>query len=99
MSIEVYEAGATVEIWFHVKDWEGDAVTPDQGTTITITDPGGTVKVNAQNMTAESQGELVYRYNLASNAKVRAWRYQCKGQDGTGDDARYTIKSGAFRVK
>ena len=99
MSIEIYEAGATIELWAHVRDWGADPMSPDQGTKITITDAIGSEKVTSASMSQSSEGELVYRYNIPTNAAKGSWRYQCKGQDGTGGDTRYTVKSGAFRVK
>jgi len=97
--INTFQAGETVVIWAHIKDWEGVATTPDNGVKVTLTDPAGTVKVNNLAMDESSAGELVYYYNSQSDDIKGWWRYYCKSQDGTGDEAKYVITEGSFELK
>ena len=99
MNINTFQAGETVGIWAHIKDWEGVATTPDNGVKVTLTDPVGTVKVTAQAMSESSAGELVYYYTSQSDDVKGCWHYSCKSQDGTGGDAKYVIVEGSFELK
>lgn len=99
MNINTFTAGETVGIWCFIKDWEGTYTTPDNGVKVTLTNPGGTVKVNNLAMTVSEAGKLVYYYNSASDDVKGWWHYSCKSMDGTGDAAKYVITEGSFELK
>ena len=99
MNINTFQAGETVGIWAHIKDWEGVEQTPDNGVKVTLTDPAGTVKVNNLPMSESSAGELVYYYNSAAGDIKGCWHYSCKSQDGTGLEVKYVICEGSFELK
>lgn len=95
MSIQTFKRGATVPIWAEVKDWDGNLVSPDQGLKLTVTDPKGTVKVDAQAMTESATGKFVYHYNSQAADEQGWWPCSAKSQDGTAP-AMYTITTGSF---
>lgn len=97
--INTFQAGETVGIWCHIKDWEGVATSPDNGVKMTLTNPEGTVKVNNLAMTPNATGEFVYYYNSASDDVKGWWHYSCKSQDGTGAEVKYVITEGSFELK
>jgi len=97
--IQVYQRGETVGIWCYVKDWEGNYTNPDNGVKVTLIDPKSIVKVNALNMTPIDEGKYVYYYTSQITDTTGWWRYQCKSQDGVGDDAKYVISEGSFELK
>jgi uncharacterized protein YfaS (alpha-2-macroglobulin family) len=99
MNINSFQAGETVGIWAFIKDWEGTYTSPDNGVKVTLTDPEGTVKVNASAMTEDDDGKFVYYYNSEDDDVKGWWRYSCKSQDGTGDEAKYVITEGSFELK
>ena len=99
MNVNTFQAGETVGLWAYIKDWEGVYTSPDNGVKITLTNPLGTVKVNAQAMTADEVGKFVYYYNSAADDVKGSWYYFCKSQDGTGDGAKYVISHGSFELQ
>jgi uncharacterized protein YfaS (alpha-2-macroglobulin family) len=99
MSIDVYSAGATVQIWAHNKTWEGVPLDPSEGAKVTVTDHNGVVKITNQPMNIDSEGEYVYPYTIPSDGVKGYWHYKVTGQDGLGGGAEIVIKEGSFRVK
>jgi len=96
--MRVFQRGETIGLWAYIKDWEGVYTTPDNGVKITITDPAGTTQVDAQAMTISAAGKFVYHYLSQATDVAGWWRYECKSQDGTGDEAKYTITNGSFHL-
>ena len=97
--IQVFQAGETIAIWAYIKDWEGVYRSPDNGVKLTLVNPSGVTKVDAQAMTPDDTGKFVYYYNSQSDDVKGWWRYSCKGQDGAGGSAKYTISTGSFELK
>lgn len=98
MSVETFERESTVPMWAHCTK-DGTATSPDQGVTITITDPDGTAIATDAAMTEDDTGEFVYYYTTTSSSVVGEWHYTCLYQDGTGGTAKYLAKSGAFYLR
>ena len=97
--MKIFQRPETIGLWAYIKDWEGVYITPDNGVKVTLTDPAGTVKVNAQAMTESAPGKFVYYYTSESADVAGWWRFYCKSQDGTGPDAKYTITYGGFQLE
>lgn len=98
MSINTFQRGETIGLWSYVRNWLGVYSTPDNGVKITLTNPKGVVKVDAQPMTESAAGKFVYYYLSQADDEPGYWYYECKSQDGTGGDAKYTITRGSFRL-
>lgn len=96
--IQVCHRGETVGLWSYIQDWEGVDTSPDNGVKITLTNPKGIVKVDAQAMTEKASGKFVYYYTTPADDETGWWHFFCKSQDGTGDDAKYTKKFGSFKL-
>ena len=95
-----FQREETVPIWAEIKTWAGVYSTPDQGVKITITDPDGTVQVNAVSMgAAVDTGKFTYHYLTISSSVLGWWRIMCKAQDGLAADAKYTIAYGGFTLQ
>lgn len=97
--INTHKRGATIAIWAEVRDWAGALVSPSDGVKLTVTDPKGTVKVDAQAMAESETGKFVYYYNSQASDELGWWPCQAKGQDGSGAGAKYTIKTGSFLLQ
>jgi len=97
--IQVFLRGATVCILAYFKNWAGAATSPSEGAKVTVTDPKEAVKVNAQAMTPEEEGVLLYEYTPPSDAEKGWWNVLAVGQDGAGGGAKYTKKTGSFELK
>jgi hypothetical protein len=98
VTTEVFIRGNTIEIWAYFKR-KAVYVSPDQGVTLTVIDPEGTTKVDAQAMTPSETGKFYYHYTPADDAELKWWRYWCKGQDGTLTSAKYGRANGSFELK
>jgi hypothetical protein len=103
--IRTHQRGETIPIWRTVKNSSSTLVNPDQGCTITLTDPDGNAAVAVDSsditdaaMTNSSTGTYVYYYRSATTDKKGQWNYSCKATDGTGNDAKFDIKKGAFNL-
>ena len=99
MSVKVFQRGETIGLWAYIKDWEGVYTSPDNGVKVTLTDPAGTKKVDAQAMTESTVGKFVYHYTSTITDVVGWWRFRCVGQDGTGSGAKYTVVDGTFNLE
>ena len=97
--MKVFQRPETIGLWAYIKDWEGVYTTPDNGVKITLTDPKGTVKVNAQAMTESTAGKLYYYYTSVVDDEPGWWRFRCISQDGTGNETKYTIVDGVFHLE
>ena len=97
-NVNVYQAGETVGIWSYIRDWDGVYTSPDQGVKVTLTDPTGTVILNAVAMTPLEAGKFYYLYNTTAASPLGWWRYFCKSQDGLAPDDFYVINSGGFQL-
>lgn len=95
----VFQRGETVPIWAEIKTWAGVYESPDQGVTITITDPDETVQVTAQDMAESSEGIFVYYFTPEATDPLGWWRVRCKGLDGIAEGAKYVIADGGFYLK
>lgn len=94
-----FQRGETVPVWADIKTWAGVYSSPDQGVKVTITDPDGTVQVDAVAMTEDATGKFVY-YHLSTTADtVGWWRVRCKAQDGLLVDAKYIVADGGFYLE
>lgn len=56
---------------------------------ITITDPGGTTKVDAASMTKRATGKFDYSYEIASDAVLGTWTGYIQVENGTYPDKEY----------
>ena len=99
MSVKVFQRGETIGLWAYIKDWEGAYISPDNGVKVTLTDPAGAKKVDAQAMTASSIGKFVYYYTSSAADTIGWWRFRCIGQDGTGAEVKYTVADGIFNLE
>jgi len=100
MSVEVYRRGATIGLWAHFKTWAGVAYSPDQGVKVTLYNPSQVKKVDDLPMAEDETGNFVYWYNSATDDELGTnWWYEAVGQDGTGDNIKYTRKTGSFELK
>jgi len=97
MSVETYRRGSTIPIWSFNKGGS-TATSPDQGVKVTLIDPEGTTQVDDQSMSEDETGDFVYYYTTDSDSEEGEWRYYCTSQDGTGDDAKYLVKGGSFKL-
>ena len=64
-----YVRGDNVELTIEVRDKTGALVNADSAPTVTVTDPEGTVKVDAQASTSESTGKYFYDWQSATTDK------------------------------
>jgi uncharacterized phiE125 gp8 family phage protein len=71
-----YQRGETVVLTTATTNSAGTATTPATSFLVTVTDPGGTKRVDAQAMTASSTGVHYYNYTLAADAILGEWRVE-----------------------
>ena len=103
MAIEVvtkFLNTATVQVWAYVYT-QADALADPTGIVVTITDPTGTVIVDAATMTKSDTG--IYYYNYHAGVGVTAmdkgkWRGVVTITDGSGATAIITPIPFAFEV-
>ena len=105
MAIVTYQKGETIPIWRNVKNSSGTLTTPDQGCTITLTDPDGnaaiaidTTAITNAAMSFVSTGLYVYYFRSLTTDKKGEWNWSAKATHGTGDAAKYDIRKGAFNL-
>lgn len=91
-----YQRGETAVLQAYVKDSSGDYVDPTGSITITITDPSGSVVVNAQTMSKSETGKYYYDYNIPEDAVIGRYAYQVEVKDGS--PVRTTIEQSSFLV-
>jgi len=103
--IKTYQRGETIPIWRTVKDDDGVLTTPDQGCELTLADPNDdaavaidTTDITATAMTEHSTGTFVYYFRSLVTDKKGIWNYSCKATNGTGVNAKYDIRKGAFNL-
>lgn len=98
---EIFDRGSILMI--EITFWKNDAFTarilfdPDNFPTITITDPDGTVKTDAQNLTNSSTGKWYYKLQTAVNWLVGEYVVQINATSGADTDV--TVKSKDFILK
>jgi len=104
-AIVSYQRGETVPIWRNVKNSSGTLVTPDQGCDVTLKDPDGTLAVAIDTtdiddvaMSAVSTGLYVYYFRTLTTDKKGEWNWSAKATHGSGDAAKYDIRTGAFNL-
>jgi len=98
MTTEVFFREGTIEIWAYFKR-AGVLYSPNQGVKLTLTDPDGEKQVDNEAMDPSEEGKFVYYYTPPADAKVKWWKYRCKGQDGTEENAKYGVGKGSFELK
>lgn len=98
---DIYDRGSILMI--EITFWKNDAFTaralfdPDNYPTITVTDPDGNVKTDAQNMTNSSTGKWYYKLQIAVNWLVGEYVVRIDATSGTDTDV--TIKPKGFILK
>lgn len=96
--INVFSRIASVKIWAYCTK-DDEFYSPNQGVTITISDPEGTVKVNGVAMTESETGKFYYVYNIPSDGELGWWQCNMVGQDGTAPDDKYAVANLSFEAK
>jgi uncharacterized protein YfaS (alpha-2-macroglobulin family) len=76
-----YYQGETMSQTVEVRRATGALVDPDT-IVITIVDPEGTTKIDAQSMMKDGTGEYRYDYLLAVDAEVGKWETEVKAVKG-----------------
>jgi uncharacterized protein YfaS (alpha-2-macroglobulin family) len=97
--MEIFYEGQTVRIYEEVRTFD-DVLADPTTIKVTITDPTGTVKVNALAMTKYNSetGKYEYYYNLPASPNKGNWHVYVTVVDGTGDTAKTTPDYGTFTV-
>ena len=99
MSIRrIWQRPETVPIWAESKV-NGVLADPSEDVLLTLTNPSGTVVLNAVTMVKSSTGLYVYYWTSSSDSVVGWYKAKAKFQDGTGGDAKVTIEYGGFELQ
>jgi len=103
--IKTYQRGETIPIWRTVLDSDDVLTTPDQGCTLTLADPDDnaavaidTTDITDAAMTEHSTGTFVYYFRTLTTDKKGIWNFASKATNGTGVNAKYDIRKGAFNL-
>jgi uncharacterized protein YfaS (alpha-2-macroglobulin family) len=78
---KMYYQGETMSQTVEVRITTGALVDPDT-IVITIVDPEGATKIDAQGMTKDGTGEYSYDYLLAVDAEIGKWKTEIKAVKG-----------------
>lgn len=78
---KMYYQGETMSQTVEVRTTAGALVDPDT-IVITIIDPAGTTKADAQSMTKDGTGEYSYDYLIAEDAILGEWKTKIKAVKG-----------------
>lgn len=76
-----YYQGETIKQNVELRDVDGVLVDPTS-IVITIIDPEGTTKVDAQDMTKDETGKYYYDYLIATDAVTGRWETEVKAVKG-----------------
>ena len=91
--MKTYQQGETAKLTCSVADADGTATNP--GTMkIVIDDPTGAAALASTDMTNDATGSYSYHYNIAADAALGVWTYECVAVN----NARTTITGGKFQV-
>jgi hypothetical protein len=96
MAYTAYERGETAVLSLSVTDAAGDADDPSNAITITVTDPAGTVVVDAEDMDNDAVGAYHWDYTIAADAVLGTYAAQYHTSDG--DPARLSKETDYFFV-
>jgi uncharacterized protein YfaS (alpha-2-macroglobulin family) len=86
-----YYQGETITLNATVKTTARALVNPTTSITITVKDPDGTTKVDAQAMSNDSTGKYHYDYAIPSDATVGEWDVEVIASSGNPSIERYTF--------
>jgi len=91
-----FQRGETIVCRIEVRNAETSTLTdPATSMKITITDPDGTNKVDAQSMTKDAVGKYHTDYTIPADGKLGRWNVKYVATDG----ARVTIEKDTFTVE
>ena len=96
--ITEFIAKATVKVWAYIYD-EDDTLVDPTSVTVTITDPDGTVVVNAEAMTQSETGIYYYYYRTTTSSTKGNYAGEVDVTDGSGELAIVTPVPFSFKVK
>ena len=96
MSISQYQRGSTVRLKVNIYDASGALYDPDTSVKVSVTDPDGTEKLTATDMTKESTGKYYYDWQTASDYTIGAYKQKVTSVDGSKtsieiDDAAFIL--------
>lgn len=89
-----HKLGETVRMQSVITNEDGNAATPS-AVVVTLIDPTGTTKVDAQSASTDVTGTYYYDYSVAADAETGFWRYNFKS---TSSDSRVSIEKEDFEV-
>lgn len=89
-----YYQGETITLKATVKDTDRALANPTTSITVTVKDPAGTTKVDAQAMTNDSTGKYHYDYAIPSDATAGEWDVEVTASSG-----KPSIERHAFTVE
>jgi len=78
-----FYAGDAIRIEAELRDSDDALIDPDTSTKITIVDPISTVKVNAQDMTRESEGIYYYIWQSLTTDTLGVYRVKVVAVNGS----------------
>lgn len=87
--MSVYERDETYVHWTKIRDEAGQPVAPTT-IKISITDPDGTLLVDAQDMTQEEIGLYYYNYQIPADANFGNWDVIVRATDAVGNATKFT---------
>ena len=89
-----HKLGETVRMQSVITDENGNAATPS-AVVVSLIDPAGTTKVDAQSASTDVTGTYYHDYDVPADAETGFWRYNFKA---TSSDSRVQIEKEDFEV-